>query len=98
MEYAFSKNNDVTKDPNFLTRYEHSDGYGEFHEQKLMSYAMANKFESQIFSKKVKMAGVGYVASYPENRGRGDISRIMNEILAECHKKWRCLIKSCTMV
>lgn len=86
VEYAFLKNYDVTKDHNFLERYHHSDGYGEFHDGKLMSYVMANNFSSQIFKQKVKMAGVGYVASFPENRGHGDISRIMEEILQDCHR------------
>lgn len=86
VEYAFLKRNSVVNDPNFLSRYEHSDGYGEFHDGELKSYVMANKFESMIFNAPVKMAGVGYVSSYPENRGRGDISRIMEEILNDCYK------------
>lgn len=85
VQYAFLKNYDVTKDPNFLERYNHSDGFGEFHNDKLTSYVMVNKFQSQLFDTKVKMAGVGYVATYPENRGHGDISRIMNEILEDLH-------------
>lgn len=85
IEYAFLKNHDVQKDANFKSRYEHSDGYGEFHNNKLESYVMVNSFTSQILDQKIKMAGVGYVASYPENRGHGDISKIMNEILLDLH-------------
>lgn len=85
VEYAFSKNYDVRKDHNFMTRYYHSDSYGELHDHKLESYVMVNHFQSQIFDKKVKMAGVGYVASYPENRGHGDITKIMREILQDLH-------------
>lgn len=33
------------------------------------------------------MGGVGYVASYPENRGQGDINRLMNEIILELYKQ-----------
>src|SRR5699024_6424227 len=43
------------------------------------------KVESLL--KKVKMGGVGYVASYPENRGQGDINRLMNEIILELYKQ-----------
>lgn len=86
VEYAFLKNYDVQNDVNFKSRYDHSEGYGEYHNGKLESYVMANSFESQIFDQKVKMAGVGYVASYPENRGHGDISKIMKEILLDLHK------------
>lgn len=85
VEYAFLKNYDVQKDINFKSRYNHSDDYGEFHNGKLESYVMVNSFKSQIFNRKVKMAGVGYVASYPENRGHGDISKIMKEILLDLH-------------
>lgn len=85
VEYAFLKNYDVRKDTNFMSRYDHSTGYGEFHDDKLQSYVMVNHFENQVFDHKVKMAGVGYVASYPENRGHGDITRIMKEILADLH-------------
>lgn len=33
------------------------------------------------------MGGVGYVASYPENRGQGDINRLMNEIILELYRQ-----------
>ncbi len=87
VEYAFNKKYDVTKDPNFLARYRHSTGYGIFHDKQLASYVMVNNFKSQIFDKELKMAGVGYVASYPENRGHGDISRIMDELLKDQRDK-----------
>lgn len=85
VEYAFLKKYDVRKDTNFMSRYNHSIGYGEFHDKKLQSYVMVNQFENQVFDHKVKMAGIGYVASYPENRGHGDITRIMKEILLDLH-------------
>lgn len=62
-------------------------GFGEYKDGKLASYIMVNEFESRIFAKKVKMGGVGYVASYPENRGQGDINRLMNEIILELYKQ-----------
>lgn len=86
VEYAFLKKYDVRKDINFMSRYKHSTGYGEFHDQKLQSYVMVNNLENQVFDHKVKMAGIGYVASYPENRRHGDITRIMKEILLDLHK------------
>lgn len=85
VEYAFLKNNDVREDVNFLSRYNHSIGFGEYKDDHLASYIMVNEFESRIFAKKVKMGGVGYVASYPENRGQGDINRLMNEIILELY-------------
>ena len=85
VEYAFLKNNDIREDPNFLSRYNHSMSFGEYKDGHLASYIMVNKFKSMIFATKVKMGGVGYVASYPENRGQGDINRLMKEIMLELH-------------
>ncbi|MFQ3625182.1 GNAT family N-acetyltransferase [Lactobacillus johnsonii] len=72
---------------NFLARYNHSMDFGEYKDGKLASYVMVNEFESRIFAKKVKMGGVGYVASYPENRGQGDINRLIKEIILEVYKQ-----------
>ena len=87
VEYSFLKTNDLRQDANFLSRYDHSMSFGEYKDGKLASYIMVNEFESRIFAKKVKMGGVGYVATYPENRGQGDINRLMNEIILELYKQ-----------
>ena len=87
VEYAFLKDNDIRQDVNFLARYNHSMDFGEYKDGHLASYIMVNEFKSRIFAKKVKMGGVGYVASYPENRGQGDINRLMNEIILELYKQ-----------
>lgn len=73
------KANDVREDINFLSRYNHSMGFGEYKDDDLASYIMGNEFKSRIFAKKVKMGGVGYVASYAENRG------LMKDIILELH-------------
>lgn len=86
IQYAFLKKNDLKKDINFMSRYEHSDGYGTFHDGKLASYIMSNHFESKIFDQEVKMSGIGYVSSYPENRGHGDVSKLMKEILKDLNE------------
>ena len=52
-----------------------------FNDKKLTSYIMVNKFKSEVFGHHVPMAGIGYVASYPEYRGQGHISKLMKEIL-----------------
>ena len=81
VKYAFLKQGDLITDVNFLGRYNHSFNFGEYKNDKLASYIMVNKFISQVFDKKLKMGGVGYVSSYPENRGQGDINRLMKEII-----------------
>ncbi len=85
VKYAFGKNNDLLHDNNFLSRYDHSNGYGFFNDDKLTSYSMVNKFKSEVFGHHVPMAGIGYVASYPEYRGQGHISKLMKEILNDLH-------------
>ena len=85
VKYAFGKNNDLLHDNNFMSRYDHSNGYGFFNGNKLTSYIMVNKFKSEVFGHHVPMAGIGYVASYPEYRGQGHISKLMKEILNDLH-------------
>lgn len=86
IKYAFLKKKDLTKDANFMSRYQHSEGYGYF-DQKLTSYIMVNKFKSEVFGHHLKMAGIGYVASYPEYRGKGHISHLVQEVLQDLHQQ-----------
>lgn len=85
VKYAFGKNNDLLHDNNFMSRYDHSNGYGFFNDDKLTSYIMVNKFKSEVLGHHVPMAGIDYVASYPEYRGQGHISKLMKEILNDLH-------------
>lgn len=85
IEYAFKKQQPIINDPLFLSRYEHADCYGVYQDAELTNLVMANHFEIQLFQQRVKMAGVGYVASYPEYRGQGGISSIMSELLSDLH-------------
>lgn len=85
IKYAFGKNNNLLHDNNFMSRYDHSNGYGFFNDDKLTSYIMVNKFKSEVFGHHVPMAGIGYVASYPEYRGQGHISKLMKVILNDLH-------------
>lgn len=85
IEYAFVKQQPILNDPLFLSRYAHADAYGVYQGEKLTNLVMANHFEMQLFQKRVKMAGVGYVASYPEYRGKGGISSLMAELLTDLH-------------
>lgn len=48
---------------------------------------MVNQFKSEVFGNHVPMAGIGYVASYPEYRGQGHISKLMKEILQDLHEQ-----------
>lgn len=85
VEYAFNKTYDVTKDANFLSRFENADVYGDFVDETIASAIMVNKYPLMVYGKKLSMGGVGYVASLPEYRGNGGISRLMKELLADLH-------------
>lgn len=87
IEYAFLKNKDLEHDVNFMSRYDHSTSYGYFDKKKLTSYIMVNQFKSEVFGHHLPMAGIGYVASYPEYRGQGHISKLMKEILQDLHEQ-----------
>lgn len=87
IKYAFLKDYDLTTDVNFMSRYNHSNGYGYFNDDKLTSYIMVNRFKSEVFGHHVPMAGIGYVSSYPEYRGQGHISKLMKEILKDLHNE-----------
>ncbi len=87
VQFAFNKKKDLTQDSNFMSRYNHSNGYGIFDHQKLASYIMVNLFNSRVFLKRTKMAGIGYVSSAKEARGKGNISKLMREVLLDLHKQ-----------
>ncbi|MFC4772201.1 GNAT family N-acetyltransferase [Enterococcus hermanniensis] len=87
IEYAFKKQQPIIDDTLFLSRYAHADCYGVYQDQQLTNLVMANHFEIQLFNQSVKMAGIGYVASYPEYRGKGGISTIMSELLVDLYQQ-----------
>ncbi|WP_407857239.1 GNAT family N-acetyltransferase [Enterococcus hailinensis] len=87
IEYAFQKQQPIIDDSLFLSRYAHADCYGVYQDRQLTNLVMANHFEIQVFDQTAKMAGIGYVASYPEYRGKGGISTIMSELLADLHQQ-----------
>ena len=87
IEYAFQKHQPIIDDSLFLSRYVHADCYGVYQDKQLTNLVMANHFEIQVFDQTAKMAGIGYVASYPEYRGKGGISTIMSELLADLHQQ-----------
>ena len=53
VQYAFGKNNDLLHDDNFMSRYDHSDGYGFFNDKKLISKLMLAPFAEKTFPLKL---------------------------------------------
>jgi predicted acetyltransferase len=65
---------------------ENSWNYGSYDEQgKLASQIMATQFAVDFHGANYPMAGIGFVASYPEYRGQGRIDRIMKQVIKDCY-------------
>ncbi|WP_312541583.1 GNAT family N-acetyltransferase [Enterococcus sp.] len=66
----------------------HSWNYGSYDAQgKLASQVMATLFNVNLHGTAYPMAGIGFVASYPEYRGQGRIDQIMQEIIKDCYEQ-----------
>ncbi|MGX7162282.1 GNAT family N-acetyltransferase [Enterococcus massiliensis] len=62
--------------------------YGSFDDRgALASQVMATPFTVDFFGQQYKMAGIGFVASYPEYRSQGRIDRIMKQLLQDCNDR-----------
>lgn len=85
--YAFNKAEDEKRRRRFQLLSEKSWGYGVFDGDVLASQAIATPFTVQFGNVKYQMAGIGAVSSYPEYRGHGHISQIMEAMLADINEK-----------
>lgn len=56
VEYAFNKAYDVTKDVNFISRFENADVYGDFVDETLASAIMVNQYPLMVYGKKFQWA------------------------------------------
>lgn len=82
---AFKKSDNLKQNKCFMSRYNHSEGYGIINNNNLESYIMVNQFNCRVFRKRTKMAGIGYVSSSKLARGKGNISKLMKEIFEDLH-------------
>ncbi|WP_159722757.1 GNAT family N-acetyltransferase [Enterococcus sp. CSURQ0835] len=87
IEYAFNKTDSIEHDPLFLSRYEHATCYGQKTAGELTSLVMANHFTAQFYHSQLPLAGIGYVASFPEYRGSGEVAHTMVEVLNDLAKQ-----------
>lgn len=72
------------KKDNFLSRYQHSDGYGIYHSNKLSSYLMLNHFRGRIFTKRIRMAGIGYPTM---SDSKEEMTSLIREVINSTQKK-----------
>lgn len=86
--YAFNGEDTPKRRERFRMLAENSWNYGFFDEEdRLTSQVMATPFPVDFYGQEYLMAGIGYVASYPEARGQGGINRIMERILEDCRDR-----------
>lgn len=86
--YAFQWQLSERNVQRFTSLAANSWNYGSFDEEgKLASQVMATPFQVDLFGDQHTMAGIGFVATYPEYRSQGRIDRIMKQLLADCRKE-----------
>lgn len=81
--YAFNFQNPEDSRTRFECMAEHSWNYGDVADGTLTSQVMATPFTIDFHGQDYSMAGVGFVASYPEYRGQGGINRTMTYLLKD---------------
>lgn len=85
--YAFNKPRTKEREAALSKLLEFSTAYTHREQEQLTSMVIDNHFEVYWNDAQVKMAGIGYVASYPEYRGNGAIRKIMTQILRDNYEK-----------
>lgn len=86
--YAFQWQLSERNVQRFTSLAANSWNYGSFDENgKLASQVMATPFQVDLFGDQHTMAGIGFVATYPEYRSQGRIDRIMEQLLADCRQR-----------
>lgn len=89
--YAFNKEKSASREKKFNELCSVSDSYGAFKEHALMSQLIVRPMEVYVHGQSFKMGGIGYVSSYPENRGGGDIAQLITLSLERMKERGQTL-------
>ena len=89
--YAFNKEKSVSREKKFNQLCSISDCYGAFKDTTLTSQLVVRPMEVYLHGQSFKMGGIGYVSSYPENRGSGDIAQLMTLSLKKMNEQGQTL-------
>ncbi len=88
VSYAFQWELNETNIKRYRKLAENSWNYGSYDgDGKLASQIMATIFDVNFHGTTYPMAGIGFVASYPEYRSQGRIDRIMKQIIKDCYEQ-----------
>ena len=85
--YAFNKAFDKNRYDSYQILAQNSDTFGYQHDGIVTNQLMSIKRSANIFDTKLPMAGIGYVASYPEARGQGGIKNLFIEVLKSMYQQ-----------
>lgn len=89
--YAFNKEKSASREKRFTKLCSKSDCFGAFKGDSLLSQLIVRPMEIYLHGQTFKMGGIGSVASYPENRGGGDIAQLMTLSLEKMNKQGQLL-------
>jgi len=81
--YAFNKPRSKEREEAFDKLLSFSKPYSYWEDNELSSMIIDTSFRVYWKDAKLKMSGIGYVASYPEFRGNGSIRKLMTDILED---------------
>ncbi|MFC0233271.1 enhanced intracellular survival protein Eis [Vagococcus entomophilus] len=81
--YAFNSETTEKRKKRLNQLIGHSSNYGYFVEGMLSSQVIATHFKVAFHTTSYNVGGIGYVSSYPEYRGEGGISAIMQQMLKD---------------
>lgn len=81
--YAFNKPRSKEREEAFDKLLSFSKPYSYWENDELSSMIIDTSFRVYWKDAKLKMSGIGYVASYPEFRGNGSIRKLMTDILED---------------
>lgn len=89
--YAFNLEKTEKREKEFKELCAVSACYGAFQNETLMSQIIVRPMEVYLHGKPFSMGGIGFVSSYPENRGAGDIAQLMKLSLEKMNEQGQLL-------
>lgn len=85
--YAFNMEMTEERKASLLTTIQHSISLGAFSDEKLTAQILVTPFVVHFHQALYKMGGIGFVSSYPEYRGSGDVATLMKLAIETMNKE-----------
>lgn len=82
-DYSFPKKYEGARRADFHYWIEHSTTLGAYDKEKIVGQILVLPLNMMVHGVQYKMGGLGFVATYPEYRGRGVIKMLMKRALKE---------------